>query len=80
LALAVKARGGVLSWDDIYDLTENIRNKKSLSMDNFLTNALHAGVLMEIRNRPKDYMIPIPSFEDYLRKLPIEPPLNMSSS
>ncbi|MCY4358495.1 MAG: hypothetical protein OXD01_13355, partial [Gammaproteobacteria bacterium] len=46
LELAAKDRGGVLSWDDIYDLTENMRNKKSLSMDKFLTNALHAGVLM----------------------------------
>ncbi|MCY4147898.1 MAG: ATP-binding protein [Gammaproteobacteria bacterium] len=42
----------------------------STTFDDFLDNALHAGILMEIENPPKYYRIPIPSFGDYLRSLP----------
>ncbi len=40
------------------------------TFDDFLNNALHAGILMEIENPPKYYRLPIPSLGDYLRSLP----------
>ncbi|MCY4226475.1 MAG: hypothetical protein OXF20_02040 [Gammaproteobacteria bacterium] len=43
---------------------------EATTFDEFLTNALHAGVLMETLQPPKYYRIPIPSFGDYLRALP----------
>ena len=75
LAVAAADRNGALGWDEIFDLTESIRIKRDLSMEDFLLDALHAGVLMEMKNRPKDYEIPIPSFADYLRELPVDAPL-----
>ncbi len=80
LALAAKDRGGVLSCNEIHDLIGHIRSRKGLSTDDFLTNAVHAGVLMEIYNQPKDYKVPIPSFGDYLRDLPHNVPPDMNSS
>ncbi|MYB35324.1 MAG: ATP-binding protein [Gammaproteobacteria bacterium] len=42
------------------------------TFDDFLTDALHAGVLMETEDLPKYYQIPIPSMGDYLRDLPVD--------
>ncbi|MCY4051894.1 MAG: ATP-binding protein [Gammaproteobacteria bacterium] len=39
------------------------------TFDDFLLNALHAGVLMEAEELPKYYQIPIPSLGDYLQAL-----------
>ena len=71
LALAAEANGGELSYDRIESLTEEARRKTAESMDGFLTNALHAGLLAPARNLPDHYGIPIPSFGDYLRALPV---------
>ncbi|MCY4356283.1 MAG: hypothetical protein OXD01_02060, partial [Gammaproteobacteria bacterium] len=79
LALAARQRDGVLSRNEISKLTREIHDEKGLSVNEFLINALHAGILMESKDLAKHYMIPIPSFGDYLRKLPIEPPSEMSS-
>ncbi|MCY4264032.1 MAG: hypothetical protein OXE78_04165 [Gammaproteobacteria bacterium] len=78
LAIEAKNKDGVLSMFDVEDLTQTIRERKGQSTDDFVTNALHAGVLMEVQNRPKDFKIPIPSFSDYLRKLSLETPTGMN--
>ncbi len=72
LALAAQERGGELSHDRIELLTEGVRGKTGKSMDEFLTNALHAGLLAPSREIPDHYKIPIPSFGDWLRALPLE--------
>ena len=74
LALAAEERDGVLSYDRIDRLTEGARNKTGETVDQFLTDALHAGLLAPANNLPDHYNIPIPSLADYLRALPVEPP------
>ncbi len=74
LALAAEGNDDQLSYDRIESLTEEVRGKAGQSMDDFLTNALHAGLLAPSRDMPDHYRIPIPSFGDYLRTLPVEPP------
>ena len=60
--------------DRIESLTEEMRGKAGQSMDDFLTDALHAGLLAPSRDMPDHYRIPIPSFGDYLRALPVDSP------
>ncbi len=74
LALAAEENDDELSYDRIESLTEAVRGKAGQAMDDFLTNALHAGLLAPSRDLPDHYRIPIPSFGDYLRALPVEPP------
>jgi len=73
LALAAEENGGQLSYDGIESLTENARRKSGETTDDFLVNALHAGLLAPAGDLPDHYRIPIPSFGDYLRALPVEP-------
>ena len=70
LALAAEERDGVLSYDRIDRLTEGARNRTGETVDQFLTDALHAGLLAPANNLPDHYNIPIPSLADYLRALP----------
>jgi len=74
LALASRERDGVLGWDEIHGLTRFARSEKRQSTDEFLSDALHAGILIETAKLPKHYRIPIPSLGDYLRTLPVKPP------
>ncbi len=74
LALAAEENSGQLSCDRIESLTETVRGKTGETIDSFLTNALHAGLLAPARDLPDHYRIPIPSFGDYLRMLPVKPP------
>ncbi len=74
LALAAEEKGGELSYDRIESLTEGVRGKTGEEMDDFLTNALHAGLLAPSRDIPDHYRIPIPSLGDYLRALPVDSP------
>ncbi len=68
MALAARERGGVLPYDDLRQfLAEE-------TLDDFLTNALHVGLLAQTKELPYHYQIPIPSFGEYLRALPVEPP------
>ena len=71
LALAAEENGGRLSYDEIESLTEEVRGKTGESMEDFLTEALHAGLLAPTWEIPDHYRIPIPSFGDYLRALPV---------
>ncbi len=68
LAEAAEENDGALARFEIDKLTETSQEKDQ-SIDDFITNALHASVLMELRKLPKHYKIPIPSFGDYLREL-----------
>ena len=72
LALAAEERGSALSYDRIDRLTESARNRTGETVDQFLTDALHAGLLAPTNNLPDHYNIPIPSLADYLRALPVE--------
>ncbi|MCY4149941.1 MAG: hypothetical protein OXF73_11470 [Gammaproteobacteria bacterium] len=62
---------GVLSRPRLKELIVPLLEDSQAGFNNFLTNALHAGVLMETKEIPHHYWIPIPSFGEYLRKLPI---------
>ncbi len=68
MALAAREKGGVLPHDDLRQFLAQE------NLDEFLTNALHVGLLAETKHLPYHYRIPIPSFGDYLRELPVEPP------
>ena len=68
LTLAAEAKDGVLTYDELRRITAEE------SMDDFLTDALHAGLLAPLKELPYHYRVPIPSFGDYLRTLPVEPP------
>ncbi len=65
---------GTLSCDEIDLLTEAVRERKNETVEEFLSNALHAGILAPVQGMPDQYKIPIPSLADYLRSLPVEPP------
>ena len=63
-----REKGGALTYDDL----RNFAGKDTL--DDFLDNALHAGLLAPVKNLPRHYHIAVPSLGDYLRALPVEPP------
>ena len=63
-----------LSYDEIKTLTKQARQECSQSTDEFLTNALHAGILAPSPEFLDQYKIPIPSLGDYLRSIHAEPP------
>lgn len=68
MALVAEEKGGVLPYDDLRQfLSEE-------TLDDFLTNALRAGLLAQTKDLPYHYRIPIPSFGDYLRMLPVKSP------
>ena len=79
LALAARERGGALGRPEISKLTRETCDEKGLSVDEFIINALYAGVLMESKDIVKHYVIPIPSFGEYLKQLPIETPSKMNN-
>ncbi len=78
LALAAGEKKGkfanTLSYDEIDLLTEAARKRKDESIEEFLTNALHAGLLTPARDMLDQYKFPIPSLGDYLRASQVEPP------
>ena len=78
MALAGKTKqgdlAGILSLDEVAQLSEPARKQKEETIDEFVTNALHAGLLAPVINLPYHYRFPIPSLGDYLRSLPVELP------
>ncbi len=74
LALAIREKGGALSYDEIDRLIGFARNRTDKTTDEFLVDALRAGLLAVDPEIPDHYSIPIPSFGDYLRILPAKPP------
>ena len=72
IALAAgETPNGILSRSRLRSMTGSLLEDSQMAFDDFLRNALHAGVLMETRKIPKHYQIPIPSFSDYLQALPV---------
>ncbi len=65
---------GMLSFHEIDELTHAARMRHNQSINEFLTNALHAGLLAQVKALPYHYQFPIPSMSDYLRSLPVEAP------
>jgi len=74
LAMAAEKNEGILDLDCILQIAQHARTRKGTPMDDFLTDALHAGVLIETRHPPSCYQIPVPSLGDYFRSLKQEPP------
>ena len=74
LALAVEdTANGSLPRAELQRLAAPVLENSTLSFDDLLTDALHAGLLSPIQELPYHYRIPIPSFADYLRALPVDP-------
>ena len=74
LALAVEGKpNGNLPRAELQRLAAPLLENSMLSFDDLLTDALHAGLLSPIQELPYHYRIPIPSFADYLRALPVDP-------
>ncbi len=81
IALAAETRpNGVLPRATLRDLASSELENSQDSFDDFLVNALHVGLLAQTKDLPYHYQIPIPSFGDYLRALPVEPPQGSASS
>ena len=75
LALAAESRPeGILPREALRGLTQSALQNSQGNFDDFLTNALHAGLLAQTKHLPYHYQIPILSFGDYLRALPVELP------
>ena len=74
LALAVEGKpNGSLPRAELQRLAAPVLENSALDFDDLLTDALHAGLLAPIQELPYHYRIPIPSFADYLRALPVDP-------
>ena len=74
LALAAEGKpNGSLPRAELRRLAAPVLENPALDFDDLLTDALHAGLLAPIQELPYHYHIPIPSFADYLRALPVEP-------
>jgi len=65
---------GILSDEEIDQLSNPARSRRQQTIDEFLTNALHAGVLAPVENLPFHYQFPVPSLCDYLQALPVKMP------
>ncbi len=78
LAVAASKEGravlDALSHDEIDMLTASARQKIGQTTEEFVSDALHAGLLAPTPGVPDHYKIPIPSLGDYLRSLPVGPP------
>ena len=73
LALAAEGRAnGNLPRAELRRLAAPVLENSALDFDDLLTDALHAGLLSPIQELPYHYRIPIPSFADYLRALPVD--------
>ena len=62
---AAKKQGdlaGILSLDEVAQLSEPARKQKEETIDEFVTNALHAGLLAPVVSLPFHYRFPIPSW------------------
>ncbi len=65
---------GILSRATLRGLVRSAPENASGDFSEFLANALHAGLLTPTQGLPDHYRIPIPSFGDWLRALPVELP------
>ena len=65
---------GILSRKDLRRLARSDLEETEESFDDFLTYALHAGLLAPVADLGSHYQFPIPSLSDYLRSLPVDLP------
>ncbi len=73
IALAAESSPeGILSRPVLRGLILSALENSQGNFDDFLANALHVGLLAQTKQLPHHYHIPIPSFGDYLRALPVE--------
>ncbi len=63
----------MLGKSELDQLTTDGLTRTEQHIEEFLTQALHAGLLAPAKNLPGYYQILIPSLADYLRTLPVEP-------
>ncbi len=63
----------ILSRNEIIRLAAPELEVTQESFNDFLKNALHAGLLAPVVSLPHHYQFPTPSLSDYLRSLPVEP-------
>lgn len=68
---AIRHPQGILSRKELRRLAAPELEETEESFNDFLTNALHAGLLAPVASLPFHYQIPIPSMGDYLRSLPV---------
>ena len=66
-------RGGALSINEIKSIAESALDGWEETPTEFLNHALHVGLLAPAHDNPGHYQIPIPSFADYLKALPVAP-------
>ncbi len=72
IALAAFERpNGILSRKQLRLLVSPALEDSQESFDDFMANALYAGLLAPMTDLPYHYQFPIPSFCDYLRDLPV---------
>ena len=73
IALATdKNEQGISSKSELDQLAADELARTEQRIEEFLTQALHAGLLAPAKNLPGYYRIPIPSLADYLRALPVK--------
>ncbi len=65
---------GIITYEEVYSLTESVRKMQNQTVGEFVTTALHAGLLAPVDGLPFHYCFPIPSLGDYLRALPVALP------
>lgn len=73
IAQALKNKPDGISRSELFRMSQSALSETKSSFDEFLMDALHAGVLTPTAQLPDHYQIPIPSFGDYLCTLPVEP-------
>ncbi len=74
---AAKKQGklaGILAYEEVHSLTESARKMQGQSVDEFVSAALHAGLLTTVEDLPFYYCFPISSLGDYLRSLSLTIP------
>ncbi len=71
LVLAAEQKDGTLSSNEIRSIAESALDGWEETPTEFLDNALHVGLLAPASGNPGHYRIPIPSFADYLKALPV---------
>ena len=69
---AARHPNGILSRRELRRLAAPELEETQESFNDFLTNALHAGLLAPVVSLPHRYKFPIPSLADYLRSLPVD--------
>ena len=71
---AAEHPNGILTHQEVKHIAMPELKETQTSLNEFLINALHAGLLAPVEKLPFHYQFPIPSLGDYLRALPVDLP------